>query len=508
MNFCSNCGIKTFENANYCYKCGYKLVSNQLEDNLKIVKKFAINNQETFIDIISRFYSLNNFQIEKYKHKLNWMFLAMNENVEWSNNFFLKYEKLWYYTVIEHGHEKINWTNSLISKFKNRINWNEFVTKEHISWDIERRILFKDNIDWNGRCALYLRDDVVWDSEAIEMLNSKIDWGHNNYNSLSKNIKIYDFKLIDEFSKYWNFGNHKFGGLSSNTNLLWSTDLIDRYIHLWEWDHISTNSGINWSSKLMRRYESYINWKNISYNRGISWNLELLENYKDKLDWNGLVHNSTTSWNIEILEKFKEYINWKSLSNNRYTLWSFDLIEKFRDKWDWDILSSNEFVKWDEEILDNFGDQLVWKTKSIHYKLQTISGNKLPFSVELINKYFDKWDWSSYIPGMNNPNGLTSNRHIIWNKELLKNFKSYIKWDSLRFLNIGYWDSELVEIIKKHSAPKHLSKRRDFPWDFEYFKTNLNEISVADLWLNESFFKNIILPYIDNFQLEYIMSKI
>ena len=42
---------------------------------------------------------------------------------------------------------------------------------------------------------------------------------------------------------------------SSNTNLNWTEDFIDRYSDKWDWYALSKNIGIRWSENLIKKYE-------------------------------------------------------------------------------------------------------------------------------------------------------------------------------------------------------------------------------------------------------------
>ena len=65
--------------------------------------------------------------------------------------------------------------------------------------------------------------------------------------------------------------------------------------------------------------------------------------------------------------------------------WSVELIEKYKDQWDWGRLSRNTSLPWSIELIEKYKDQWDWSYLS--------SNTSLPWSIELIEKYKDQWDW-------------------------------------------------------------------------------------------------------------------
>ena len=69
--------------------------------------------------------------------------------------------------------------------------------------------------------------------------------------------------------------------------------------------------------------------------------------------------------------------------------WSLELIEKYKDKWSWGSLSNNKTfnkaLPWSLELIERFEDCWSWGELS--------ANEALPWSLELIEKYKDKWSW-------------------------------------------------------------------------------------------------------------------
>jgi hypothetical protein len=76
------------------------------------------------------------------------------------------------------------------------------------------------------------------------------------------------------------------------------------------------------------------------------------------------------------------------LSENESLPWSLELIRKYKDKWNWSNLSKNKLLPWSIELIYEFENKWNWRY---------LSENKsVPFSIELIDRYAKKWIWSSY----------------------------------------------------------------------------------------------------------------
>lgn len=67
----------------------------------------------------------------------------------------------------------------------------------------------------------------------------------------------------------------------------------------------------------------------------------------------------------------------------------------------WDYVSENEHIHWDTDIIDEFIDGLlpmVTEKDEYHYPFSGLSNNRsMPWSVELIDRYIDRWDWEEMV---------------------------------------------------------------------------------------------------------------
>ena len=95
-----------------------------------------------------------------------------------------------------------NWSDTLLEKYQDKVNWDEISKNRSIRWTIPMIQKFKNRINW-------------------ELLSEYI-----GEESLSESI-------IETFKDKWNW--HE---LSSNVEVSLSFDLLDKYADLWHWEEI------------------------------------------------------------------------------------------------------------------------------------------------------------------------------------------------------------------------------------------------------------------------------
>ncbi|GAB3585717.1 hypothetical protein [Hymenobacter daeguensis] len=140
-----------------------------------------------------------------------------------------------------------------------------------------------------------------------------------------------------------------------------------------------------------------------------------------------------------------------SLSQREDLPWSIELLEEFVDRWNWSLLALNEGIIWDIPLIERFIKRVDFRALSAR--------PDLPWTPEMIGQYVDKWDWKT----------LSGNPGLPWSYELLKAHEERWVWQSkvdyLRYLrgeeymhlkpstishNIGIrWTTHLREFISK-----------------------------------------------------------
>jgi len=137
--------------------------------------------------------------------------------------------------------------------------------------------------------------------------------------------------------------------------------------------------------------------------------------------------------------------------------WSLELIERFEELWDWDSLSRNEGLPWSLELIERFEERWHWGK---------LSRNKsLPWSLDLI-EHFKEWlDWGAF----------SWNEGLPWSLELMERFEARWNWEYLFARNRDLptlRPADIVAIMEFNKA------RADIPqppcYDIESFQDDID----------------------------------
>lgn len=336
--------------------------------NLKKVKLYKKENDflkgiTSRNDTIYTYYFLNTYQDEN----LNWCYLSGSNGLKLSNKILIELAKKdWNFKLLSHRLD-LDFNNNLFDKLVEerpldipQWDWEYFSGKQFITNNL---IYFNKDAEWNWeKISRNNSDNLVFDEKLIRLLINKenIDW----YSVSSKNNLHIDYTTL---------------------NLLFNES------------------------------EKKLNWKNISNNKELDvekFTLEkgeekitLLEKYKDYWDWDTIVNRLPKILNKERISKYSHKIS-KSVLSKQLPL---TLIQDFKNKLNWHIISSRQDVlaNLDDTKLENYKYYLDWTYLSANYK---------NFTVEVLSKYTDFWDWIE----------LSGNFLIKENKAVHKKVNSYL----------------------------------------------------------------------------------
>jgi hypothetical protein len=86
--------------------------------------------------------------------------------------------------------------------------------------------------------------------------------------------------------------------------------------------HRHTNwNTIEWGGEIPQPDGSSIIVQGLSYNSSLPWSKELMEKFIDKWYWTDLSRNPWIPWTLDLLEYFNDY-------------WDWDILQYFPDMWD------------------------------------------------------------------------------------------------------------------------------------------------------------------------------
>ncbi|HEY9543014.1 hypothetical protein [Prevotella sp.] len=91
------------------------------------------------------------------------------------------------------------WTETLLDKYQDRLDWSEVVENRNIQWTIPMVQKFKNRIDWKTFSCY--ADEKFLTEETLEVFKDKWDW-----NELSDNSSLpLTEELLEKFIDRWNW---------------------------------------------------------------------------------------------------------------------------------------------------------------------------------------------------------------------------------------------------------------------------------------------------------------
>lgn len=118
-----------------------------------------------------------------------------------------------------------NWSETLLEKYQDKVDWNEISRNRNILWTIPMIQKFKNRINWDTFSEYFVKIEG-------EMVTENI---------------------IETFKDKWNW--HE---LSQNSDVSLSFELLDKFADLWDWEEIIDRYGDQlFEGKGIEFYERY-----------------------------------------------------------------------------------------------------------------------------------------------------------------------------------------------------------------------------------------------------------
>ena len=349
------------------------------------------------------YYPLTESIIDKHKETIYWGALSSNENFIWTESFIKSYHDKFSWNSGFPRNPSLPWSTDFIFK-----NLGKFESREEISgntgmpWSYEFINHFKYIWNWHW---LVMNESIQWTEKMFVDFNL---FGHNLSRLNGNNLWTEEFIL--KFKDKFNWSH-----LCYNPYLPWSEKLIEVLKPTWKaserrtnkwsvsaWKGLSENEGVPWSKEFIKKYlpiplikPNGLYWEGLSRNETLPWKENLLEEFSDKWDWLILSGNNGVGFTVEQIEKYKDKIFWECEDSGKHTIaentslpWSEELIDKYFEKWRWWGLAMNTGIPWSEKIIDKYEEMLD------NYPL--FRNSSLPWSFEFLNKYeeqcFSAWN--------------------------------------------------------------------------------------------------------------------
>jgi len=330
-------------------------------------------NSTDCLRALSLYSRIDELLIEKYSSELVWEELSKNTCLEWSEALIERYERNWSWPCLSNN-PALPWSAALINRFSKRWDWEQISINTHIPWTSS---LISENKSYLN---FGVNPDVIPNTGGY--LQHKSD-------QQDAQAKFADDNLI-----------LLRGGLSANTSLPWSMDLIDRFRGYWEFSQLKRNSSIPWSQEILIMFRDRWQFHHIPNTRNPHhenldkdpyfpgvwkkyWSSAFLENIREYVSWSSL--SSDMPWDEAMICQFETVIDWSELGRKGNLDWTISIIEEYKDRWNWGVLSSNNFLPWSIFLIAEYEDKWLWGALSLN--------GSLPWSGELIDRFQSKWDW-------------------------------------------------------------------------------------------------------------------
>ena len=184
--------------------------------------------------------------------------------------------------------------------------------------------------------------------------------------------------------------------------------------------------------------------------------------YKDKSEL--CLYNASrlkkTVWDEVLLVALKEKIPWEYLQKEKSLKMTLKTLRECKKYICWTELKSIDFF-WDEDAISEFREYLfyIYTPYGRRIKAERLSDlTNVSWSVELINEYYDYWDWIK----------LSSNPSVKWDEELIEYYYKEVDFTALCKNKAIKWDSKLLNKFLNQVNWKEISARQDLQWTFEY----------------------------------------
>lgn len=295
-----------------------------------------------------------------------------------------------------------------------KADWGQISSNQSILWSNSLIILNAGDLDMERLCE---NPAVTWDYELVDRICGFFDWSALSY---SPSLKLTP-ALIDNYGH-----NLCWAGVCGQLdNNIFETLLTERP-DLIQFDALSSNRNISWTPEIIERHKDEWNWKYLGINNSVEWTPELLRRYKEKIELRDISGNPNFPWSLDFIETHSGEIDWQSFSENTGKFWTQDLIERLAEKLDFCSLSKNVSIPWSEELISRYEDRLNWAALS--------SNPALPWSLEFLERYKDKWTWISefgYISNMLFGKGLSGNPNLPWCHALVDKYAEQLDSDEV-----------------------------------------------------------------------------
>lgn len=253
--------------------------------------------------------------IRRLEHKINFVKLSANESVQWSNALIDRYKGRWELSDLA-SNESVPWTLPLFERHLNESYFFYFgvSTNPALLRNIDLVEKYSQKMEW---WAVFANSQLPWiEKRLLERWRQHINWyGLSQNEFFFRTDKDFFTNNMDRWMENEGKG---FVGLSSNRYLPWSTDFIDRYLPLWQWNTLCENEFIPWDEKMIDHFAKHIEWGGTKPGAIYNDYGEVLAPTGGFYFEFGLIDNKNLPWSLDLLKRYESQINLDDLSEHSH----------------------------------------------------------------------------------------------------------------------------------------------------------------------------------------------
>lgn len=267
--------------------------------------------------------------IAKYADKINFDYLSISTNVDWSETLLDKYSERWDYSELAHN-ESIPWTLSMFEKY------------------FDESYFRYDGVQTNKSLVSF---------ELVEKYNHLMDW---HYISLNPNLPWIEKDLLN----YWS-DRIEWTGIACNTFLFKNDkDFLEKHHEKWQpiinrlWHFFSANESFPWTKQMIEVYKDYLDWYSLCSNEGIVWDSNLIDHFSDFVEWGGLTPCEDIDENGNVISPYGGWRLEPGLIDNSSIPWSLKFLQRYEEYLDFETMKRSSSI-WDKAFKPYIDDEMI-----------------------------------------------------------------------------------------------------------------------------------------------------
>lgn len=205
------------------------------------------------------------------------------------------------------------------------------------------------------------------------------------------------------------------------------------------------------------------------------WTAKQLSCFKELLFWDKVSQNENIILSEKIIDVLSDKLGFESLPMIHSIIFTLQLIEKYKNKWDWLILTDKPNIPRSLDLIYKYKDNWCWESYEFVGNLGLSLSVYLPWNDYLIGEYADRW-----FLGV-----LSSNSLLPWSFRLIKKYVEKWTWD-------GHWELSInSSAVVRKILNTYYPERIDKVYNVSYFPT----ICKVDNLFIDAISKSILKAY-------------